>query len=365
MVYLHYSICDSYHSNNPGIYLNRREFPIDFPVWHNRDDVVMGKDAVVEKALDWINNVVYPDSTFSDKTFYTLGEDSVHISTIIENPNSHQLLVGAYLKTLEGTLIDSVDFVKQTLDTEPEQWIGNFSLPMAEEFYKISVTSFDATASEQFTLPNATRFTTVPLLIDSVQTAAISNFRYTFKPFLKNPGTVQTIKSIVVKIICNDSWVTTIFPAERTCINLIPGQIAGTLAFAVSYDSASFPGYFNLRFSISSDGWSYWEIDTTIIVKPTDVEEETSLPLAYKLEQNFPNPWNPVTTIGYVIKEKSKAKLTVFNTIGEEVAVLVNEEQDKGYHKVVFDASKLSSGVYFYKLTAGNFISTRKMMLLK
>ena len=59
----------------------------------------------------------------------------------------------------------------------------------------------------------------------------------------------------------------------------------------------------------------------------------------YALEQNFPNPFNPTTTIGYVLKEKSNAKLILLNAIGEEVAVLVNEEQDKGYHKVDFNAA--------------------------
>ena len=73
--YIRYSISDMFHTSEPGIYLNRREFPIDFPVWHNPDDVAIGKDAVVEKALDWINNVVYPHNTFADKTFYAPGED--------------------------------------------------------------------------------------------------------------------------------------------------------------------------------------------------------------------------------------------------------------------------------------------------
>ena len=95
------------------------------------------------------------------------------------------------------------------------------------------------------------------------------------------------------------------------------------------------------------------------------VEVDVRMLNNYTLEQNYPNPFNPTTTIGYVLQEKSNARLTLLNSLGEEIAVLVNEEQDKGYHKVEFDASKLSSGVYFYKLTAGNFISTRKMMLLK
>jgi photosystem II stability/assembly factor-like uncharacterized protein len=85
----------------------------------------------------------------------------------------------------------------------------------------------------------------------------------------------------------------------------------------------------------------------------------------YTLEQNYPNPFNPATTIGYVLREKTNAKLILLNAIGEEVAVLVNGEQDKGFHKIDFNASTLASGVYFYRLQAGSFVQTRKMILLK
>jgi predicted GH43/DUF377 family glycosyl hydrolase len=85
----------------------------------------------------------------------------------------------------------------------------------------------------------------------------------------------------------------------------------------------------------------------------------------YVLEQNYPNPFNPTTTIGYVLREKTTAKLLLLNAIGEEIAVLVNEEQHKGFHKVDFNAANLPSGVYFYQLKAGDFISVKKMILLK
>jgi hypothetical protein len=85
----------------------------------------------------------------------------------------------------------------------------------------------------------------------------------------------------------------------------------------------------------------------------------------YALEQNYPNPFNPVTTIGYVLKEKRNAQLMLYNAIGEEVAVLVNEEQDKGFHKVDFNAVYLPSGVYFYRLNAGSYSSVKKMILLR
>ena len=89
------------------------------------------------------------------------------------------------------------------------------------------------------------------------------------------------------------------------------------------------------------------------------------LPSGYSLEQNYPNPFNPSTTIRYGLPRKSVVQLTVFNTLGQRVATLVQEEQEAGYHEVKFEASGLSSGVYFYRLTAGNFVQTRKLLLLR
>ena len=86
---------------------------------------------------------------------------------------------------------------------------------------------------------------------------------------------------------------------------------------------------------------------------------------SYLLEQNYPNPFNPTTTIGFGIKEKSDVKITILNSIGEEVAVVLDEEKDSGYHTVEFNAANLPSGVYFYQLSAGQFTSMKKMLLLK
>ncbi len=86
---------------------------------------------------------------------------------------------------------------------------------------------------------------------------------------------------------------------------------------------------------------------------------------SYLLEQNFPNPFNPTTKIGFGIKDKSNVKITILNAIGEEVAVALNEEREAGYHQVEFNAASLPSGVYFYRLQAGNFIETKKMILMK
>jgi hypothetical protein len=85
----------------------------------------------------------------------------------------------------------------------------------------------------------------------------------------------------------------------------------------------------------------------------------------YSLSQNFPNPFNPTTTIKYAIKTAGEVTLKVFDMLGTEVSSLVNENQEEGSYSVTFNASELPSGIYFYTLTSGNFIDTKKLILLK
>jgi len=99
----------------------------------------------------------------------------------------------------------------------------------------------------------------------------------------------------------------------------------------------------------------------------TSVNEiENGIPKVFALAQNYPNPFNPTTTIKFSIPENEKnVKLTVYDLLGREVATLVNDQLTAGNYEVNFDASNISSGIYFYRLTAGNRVEVKKMMLLK
>jgi len=103
-----------------------------------------------------------------------------------------------------------------------------------------------------------------------------------------------------------------------------------------------------------------------LTVTATGVEEQTlPVPFTYSLDQNFPNPFNPTTVIPYSIRDHGRVRLTVFNILGQEVAELVDAVQDPGQHQAVLDVHRLSSGIYFYRLEAGTFVKTRKMVILK
>jgi hypothetical protein len=85
----------------------------------------------------------------------------------------------------------------------------------------------------------------------------------------------------------------------------------------------------------------------------------------FALEQNFPNPFNPATTIRYSIPARASVRLTVFNVTGQKVAELVNEVQGPGMHEASLDGSRLASGVYFYRLSAGSSVAAKKLVILR
>jgi N-acetylneuraminic acid mutarotase len=134
---------------------------------------------------------------------------------------------------------------------------------------------------------------------------------------------------------------------------------AGTTAEAQSYTfldkSASGKVQYRLK-QIDFDGqFEYSNV----------IEVDAGLPKQFALEQNYPNPFNPSTTIRYQLPVASEVKLEVYDVLGKKIATLVNERQSAGSYQVVWNASGLSSGTYFYRLQAGTFVETKKMIMVK
>jgi hypothetical protein len=98
---------------------------------------------------------------------------------------------------------------------------------------------------------------------------------------------------------------------------------------------------------------------------PVDVDDNLGSPVSFHLSQNFPNPFNPITTIRYQVPETGKVTLKLYDVLGNEIATLVNEEKSFGKYEITFFAGSLPSGAYFYQLKTNEFVETKKMILMK
>jgi len=117
--------------------------------------------------------------------------------------------------------------------------------------------------------------------------------------------------------------------------------------------------------SINPAFYSAWDYDNERPSGVTGVKSKPGSPRVFSLGQNYPNPFNPATTIDYSIPSAGIVTLRIYNVLGQEVATLVNTRQEAGAYHAKFDASRFTSGVYFYRLTAGSNVSTKRMLLVK
>jgi hypothetical protein len=155
----------------------------------------------------------------------------------------------------------------------------------------------------------------------------------------------------------------------QTNLFLNDSTLADTSRWSIPTDSMfSSPyggGYYWRVRARTTTGWSAWSAPWMYVLSPCEVPESQTVPLEFSLHQSYPNPFNPSTTIRYALPHRTHVMLTVFNTLGQHVATLVNGEVEAGYHEVRFDASGLASGVYFYRLQTGDFVATKRLIVLR
>ena len=134
----------------------------------------------------------------------------------------------------------------------------------------------------------------------------------------------------------------------------------------VTPSSSGHSGFFSFQDAIGNY-YSFRGKKVEVFYKEiTDINDKNNNNLLnYTLKQNYPNPFNPSTTINYSIVNNGLVQLKIYDILGREVAVLLNEEQPRGNYKIVFNATNLTSGIYFYRLQSGNFTETKKLILLR
>jgi hypothetical protein len=330
--------------------------------------VARGEDDVVKRALQWINSLSYAHDVAVTPGYGRPGLDSLGITATLTNPLQHTVALSAIVTDTSGVGRDSALLYNDGLHGDGSAgdsvWGGHIHAPSDENLFGVSLRTDDVTQQTFRRLTNAVGFATAgPLTLDTVVVAK-SDDGYTIKPYLKNNGTSFAIPNVSVSLSCVDPGDIYITPPTLGLPSAVPpGGVVSPGGVFYVYTTPTFPGYFNLKFEMSTKGIVCWTDSTRLTV--TGVTAEEVLPVAYELAQNYPNPFNPSTTITYELPRSSMVKLTVYDLLGREVSVLVSERRDAGVHEVKFDGSNLASGVYLYRLTAGSFVETRKLVLVR
>ena len=222
------------------------------------------------------------------------------------------------------------------------------SILYQNEIYIIGWNDFDfykyTPATDQWT-----QLANTPYPVDACGMGIVNNLIYCIGGN-SSGGSGAEYKSIIVYNITTDSWSIDAQEISSKRHWMATAQYKGGLYVVGGIDE--FEQAVNIVEEIVPQGTS-------------GVNDESGIPAGYSLMQNYPNPFNPSTKIEYSIPEVSFATIKVYDMLGNEVATLVNEEKATGSYEVKFDVAGLSSGIYFYKLQAGSFVETKKMILLK
>jgi hypothetical protein len=383
---LHYSKSDMFHLYGPWGFLNRAEFPVDEEVWLTSDGVARGEDDVVKRAVTWITTLSYAHHVEMTQPL----SDSVRITSRVNDPFHHALTVTAFLQHGTTGSIDSLNLLNDGLNGDgvagDSIWGGMYR-PANDGTLIASIRTRDNTAGTTRSLPSVVRFN----FIRGGARISMDTRFVDLGEIPKSGVPFDTSFYVYNRGWATDSLSTAIDPGNLTpdtALVVLPGPF--TLAPGDSH-KVTFrirtgliaPDYFAAQVFVTSAktpgvnvlGKNY----AFQIVTPVGVVDKR-LPTAFGLEQNYPNPFNPNSDIRYQIAELSNVRLAVYDVLGREVAVLVNEKKGPGTYQVRFEASTLPSGVYFYRIQvrpsdsvlgrdsrdgAGSYTETKRLLLIR
>jgi hypothetical protein len=244
-------------------------FPVDEEIWHNREDAANGIDAVVKRAVQWIDSASYAHDLTIDKLSYFPGTDSVHLRGSVENPTSHPLTVRSYIRH-DDTIIDSADLYDDGLHRDSAAgdgvWGTYLNTPDAEDFYTVDVATRDNITNESYTLRKISSFTTAgPIVVDSTSVKRVDSQIVQLRVWLRNDGSDSTVRSIQGYLRTVDPRVKNILLGNHANFgNLNPGQrSAAPAVFSVWVDPSVTFADLSFTLDVSCNSIVYWKQDFT------------------------------------------------------------------------------------------------------
>ena len=306
------------------------------------------------------------------------GGDTLKVKTQLVNPQNHPVMVRALIQGNESAYQDSIELFDDGLhgdgDATDGQW-GNqkWMSELLEDMYTVDVITRDLTEGTVHYVPILSHFTTIgPVVFHSVSSRNAddvlepgANIRLYIT--LKNIGKTAAATDIKAQLVCLEpSWLD-ISLDTWSYVDIAPGQtVRNSTSYKVNILD-TYPGdaAIPMEVHISSNDQLFWNDTFSIPVYVGVKTEEEMEPEQFSLYPNYPNPFNPTTTIQYKIPKFSEVTLTIYDLLGREIATLVNKTQTPGEYSAIWNGQGHPSGIYFCRLNAGDFMETRKLVLQK
>jgi len=338
--------------------------------------------------------------------FQRPGIDSLSVISEIVSPENQEVDVKAIVESFDFSTSDTVSMFDDGLHKDSlsndgifgGQWLANQS----EDNFNVHITASLLDDDRTVILDDAQYFTTKgPVVLENFEitsndTVAFPGERLKYSFTIKNMGISDTVFNADVNLSIADTSITDVTFIHPEFGDIAPGEsVTSTKSFAIKFQDYCAPGIYDIELEINSNDVHYWSDYLVVVVveNPTSVEDLSNLPSEFMLQQNYPNPFNPTTTIRYSIpssvisnpkwderspinneispptswvrNDKMNVELIVYDILGRQIAILINEKQKPGYYEVDFDGTELTSGIYFYTLKSDILAETKKMLLLK
>ena len=320
-------------------------------------------------------NGVWATNINLSSSFMIIEVDSLTVTAPITNTDDHSYSAYAIIQSFDSTLVDSIllfDDGEHGDGSALDGLVGGtIQTQSIESHFSVQISTMDLDDNEYLGPHDLANFTTIgPIVPDSAEIARYDGSLVKFRVPLKNEGLAAGAPSIFAIISTVDSCISALNTGAAVYQDINAGEtITSFDSYRVTLNpNCDLSKELDIPFDIEilSDGYTFWTDSFDLHVIPVGVEDEIAgLPSEYSLSQAFPNPFNPRTTIEYSLPKAGAVSLIVYNLLGQEVIKLVSKNQQAGYHKVRWNASNVSSGIYFYRLHAGDFLQTKKMVLLK
>jgi hypothetical protein len=318
-------------------------------------------------AEDFSHNA-HTDTFTLNSSFARPAIDTLVINAMINNPQENDITVQAMIEDADSVWIDSIQ-----LDNQGDGLWQGWTIPEGERMYQVWIKTIDEQAG---TIHNGNfwqygHFCTIgPIVFDSYEVVGADTIpdagaRLRYRINLRNEGKLATAEDVSIKVTSLDTFTTLTIFQDPVYGNIAPGEIAEPDRAIMVEIADDCPDKYAIKFKIDiySGSSLFWTAEYDVITNIAD--DLARVPYLFELNQNYPNPFNPTTTISYQLSAVSDVELGVYNLTGQKVATLVSKNQHTGHYQVEWDASGFASGVYYYRLEAGEFLAVKKMILLR